>query len=169
VVTVAYLAIAPDVPDPRAGTDARQARWAPVERVLGGRLWLAFDHRSIVLDCVERARAKLETTSLATAFCSETFTIADLRKVYEVVWSTRLDPGNFSRKVTHTEGFVVPTGKTRAGDNGRPPALFRRGPADTLYPPMLRSRIADGESGRRPSRGRAIAAGKEWSSTRETR
>jgi 8-oxo-dGTP diphosphatase len=148
VVTVAFLAIAPDLPDPKPDTDARSAEWVPVERVVGSKLTLAFDHRTIVLDCLERAREKLETTSLATAFCSEPFTIADLRKVYEAVWSTRLDPGNFSRKVTHTEGFLVPTGQIKASENGRPPALYQRGEAVALYPPMLRSRVVGSGSRR---------------------
>src|SRR5580693_1569334 len=29
VITVAYLALSPDLPTPRAGTDAQAARWAP--------------------------------------------------------------------------------------------------------------------------------------------
>src|SRR5688500_12990484 len=33
VVTVAYLAIAPSLPVPVAGSDARHARWEPVDRV----------------------------------------------------------------------------------------------------------------------------------------
>jgi 8-oxo-dGTP diphosphatase len=147
VVTVAYLAIAPDLPDPRADTDAVHAEWTPVGDVLRGRRRLAFDHDEIVRDAVERARGKLEYTSLATAFCQEPFTIADLRKVYEVVWDTTLDPGNFSRKVTRTDGFVIATGDHRVGDNGRPPALYRRGEAVTLYPPMLRESIPVGRSG----------------------
>jgi 8-oxo-dGTP diphosphatase len=141
LVTVAYLAIAPDLPEPAAGSDAMGAAWLPVDEVLAGTPELAFDHLAIVEDALERARSKFEYTSLATAFCTDEFTIADLRRVYEVVWGTHLDPGNFSRKVTRTDGFVVPTGSIRAGDTGRPPALYRRGGAVGLYPPMLRSTI----------------------------
>ena len=54
VVSVAYLAIAPDLPIPAAGSDASGARWAPVEEV---RATLAFDHTQILADAVERARA----------------------------------------------------------------------------------------------------------------
>ena len=49
----------------------------------------------ILADGVERARAKIEYSPLATAFCPEEFTIAELRRVYEAVWGTRLDPRNF--------------------------------------------------------------------------
>lgn len=44
---------------------------------------------------VERARAKLEYSPLATAFCEEQLTVASLRKVYEAVWGVPLDPRNF--------------------------------------------------------------------------
>jgi 8-oxo-dGTP diphosphatase len=140
VVSVAWLAIAPDLPTPAAGTDARSARWAPVEKVAGT---LAFDHGRILADGVERARRQLELTTLATAFCGPEFTIGDLRNVYEVVWGTPLDPRNFSRKVAQTKGFVEPTGGKRTPDTGRPAALYRRGPATTLSPPLLRGAAAD--------------------------
>jgi ADP-ribose pyrophosphatase YjhB (NUDIX family) len=136
VVSVAYLAIAPDLPVPAAGSDARSARWAPVQEVRGA---LAFDHTEILDDAVERARSRLEYTTLATAFCGDVFTIGDLRNVYEVVWGAPLDPRNFSRKVTHTEGFILPTGAKRLPETGRPAALYRRGPAKDLIPPLLRS------------------------------
>jgi len=136
VVSVAYLAIAPDLPIPAAGSDARAARWAPVEKVRGT---LAFDHTQILDDAVERARTRLEYTTLATAFCGETFTIGDLRKVYELVWGMPLDPRNFSRKVAHTEGFIQPTSAKRVPETGRPATLYRRGPAQVLHPPLLRN------------------------------
>ena len=133
VVTVAYLALLPDLPTPMAGTDAAAAEWRPADR-----LGLAFDHDRILTDGVERARSKLEYTTLATSFCPPEFTIAALRKVYEAVWGERLDPRNFHRKATSTPGFVEPTGHTTEGDPGRPARLFRPGGASALNPPILR-------------------------------
>jgi 8-oxo-dGTP diphosphatase len=137
VVTVAYLALAPDLPVPRAGTDAAEARWVPVRSLRAERL--AFDHDRILADGLERARAKLEYSPLATAFCAPEFTVAELRRVYELVWDTRLDPRNFHRKVTGADGLLEPTGRTTTRDGGRPARLYRRGSAEVLYPPMLRS------------------------------
>ena len=53
-----------------------------------------------------------------------------------------LDPGNFSRKVTKTEGFLEAVGDKRATGNGRPAALYRRGPARRMHPPMFRGSVA---------------------------
>jgi 8-oxo-dGTP diphosphatase len=139
VVSVAYLAIAPNLPIPTAGSDARSARWARVDLVRGT---LAFDHAQILDDAVERARTRLEFTTLAAAFCGQTFTIGDLRNVYEVVWNMPLDPRNFNRKVANTEGFVQATGAKRIPETGRPATLYRRGPALVLSPPLLRNSAA---------------------------
>ncbi|MGH2672638.1 MAG: NUDIX hydrolase [Actinomycetota bacterium] len=138
VISVAHLALAPDLPTPRAGSDAAAARWTPVDELLAEPRGLAFDHQRILADGVERARAKLEYTPLGAAFCPEEFTISELRHVYEVVWGKPLDPRNFHRKATGTPGFVTPTGRqtTRAG--GRPAQLYRQGNAAVLYPPLLR-------------------------------
>lgn len=136
VASVAYLAIAPNLPTPQSDTDAADASWMPV-RELSGRL--AFDHDEILRDGLERARGKLEYTTLAAAFCSNRFTISDLRRVYEVVWDTRVDPRNFQRKVLSTQDFVVPMGEKRRQEVGRPATLYIRGKATTLYPSILRS------------------------------
>lgn len=137
VVTVAYLALLPDLPVPTAGSDAAHAAWRPVDDIEPRSL--AFDHDRILADGIERARAKLEYSTLATAFCPAEFTVADLRAVYEAVWGGALDPRNFHRKVTGAEGFVVATGRMTTGERGRPARLYRRGPASLMYPPMLRS------------------------------
>ncbi|MBA0125523.1 NUDIX hydrolase [Haloechinothrix sp. YIM 98757] len=138
VVSVAYLAIAPGLPDPAAGTDAADASWKPVEGILSGHRKLAFDHRQIVTDGVERARSKLEHSALATAFCDRTFTISELQQVYEAVWGVRLDPRNFYRKVQGVPGFIVPAGPDRRSTKGRPARLFQAGPRNVLHPPLIR-------------------------------
>ena len=138
VVSVAFLAIAPRLPDPVAGTDAAGARWAPVGEVLTASLPLAFDHQRIVVDGVDRARSKLEYSAIATAFCGPTFTISELQQVYEAVWGVRLDPRNFYRKIQGTRDFVVPASPRKRVGAGRPARLFRAGPGKALYPPMAR-------------------------------
>ncbi|SJZ42824.1 8-oxo-dGTP diphosphatase [Marinactinospora thermotolerans DSM 45154] len=138
IVSVAYLAIAPGLPEPEAGADAAGASWKPVEEIDSGRLELAFDHRWILADGIERARTKLERSSLATAFCNEPFTIAELQQVYEAVWGVELDPRNFYRKVQGVPGFIIPVGAERRTTKGRPARLFRRGQQTVLHPPLSR-------------------------------
>ncbi|MBO0920706.1 NUDIX hydrolase [Cellulomonas sp. zg-ZUI222] len=136
VVSVAYLALAPDLPEPHAGSDAARAAWVPVTDAQ--RLPLAFDHARVLTDGLERARAKLEYSPLATAFCGPEFTVADLRRVYEAVWGRALDPRNFHRKVTGVPGLLVDTGRTRSEGRGRPATLYRLGDVTTLHPPITR-------------------------------
>ncbi|MBK5305670.1 MAG: NUDIX hydrolase [Frankiaceae bacterium] len=138
VVSVAYLVFAPDLPAPRPGAGARSVAWVPVDTVQRDRL--AFDHAHVLAAGVERARAKLEYTPLAAAFCDEELTVADLRRVYEAVWGVALDPRNFHRKVTGTPGFLDPVGRPApvGPEGGRPAALYRRGRATQLHPAMLR-------------------------------
>ncbi|MFC5994510.1 NUDIX domain-containing protein [Pseudonocardia hispaniensis] len=135
VLSVAHLALVPDLPEPTAGPHTTVSTWRPVDQTAG----LAFDHDLILADGVERARAKLEYSTLAASFCPPEFTITDLRRVYEAVWQTEIDPRNFSRKVTSTNGFLVPTDSKSTSGRGRPAQLFRRGSASTLHPPLLRT------------------------------
>ncbi len=137
VISVAHLAIAPGLPDPVAGTDATDASWIPAETVLSGEVELAFDHRRIATDGIEHARTKLEFSSLATAFCGEEFTIAELQQVYEAVWGTALDTRNFYRKVQAAKGFIIPVGTDRRSTGGRPARLYRAGPKTVLFPPLI--------------------------------
>lgn len=131
VVTVAYVAVLREVRGIEAGTDAAAAELVPVDEVLGGRVELAFDHRRIVRDAVERVRVELEVSGIATAFVGPTFTLAELRAVYEAVWDVQLDGANFRRSVVGESGWVVPTGKrARPGPaGGKPAELFRAGSA----------------------------------------
>lgn len=131
VVTVAYLAVLRDVGAIVAGTDAADAALTPVSDVVSGKIGLAFDHLQIVRDAIEHVRVELEVTGIATAFVGATFTLAELRAVYEAVWGVQLDAANFRRSVVAEEGWVIPTGRrARPGPaGGRPAELFRAGRA----------------------------------------
>jgi 8-oxo-dGTP diphosphatase len=151
-VSVAWLAVVPVPAGASSGPDAARAHWQPVHRLLSGDT-LAFDHRQILTDGVERTRAKLEYSNIATAFLGPEFTIAALREVYEVVWGYRLDAGNFHRKVTRTDGFVTPTGRRHTVGRGRPAELFTAGREETLHPPLTRRSLQGPvlRSGRTPT------------------
>lgn len=138
VVSVAWLALGADLPDPTAGSDAADALYLPVEEALHPRTALAFDHAEVLGVGVERARAKLEYTGLAAVFCPPELTIGQLRRVYEAVWGTVLDPANFHRKVTGATGFLRDTGRSASGGRGRPARLYRADPTAALHPPILR-------------------------------
>ncbi|MFE3936872.1 NUDIX domain-containing protein, partial [Streptomyces goshikiensis] len=88
VVSVAFTALVPDMPEPAAGGggDADRARWVPVGEAAapgadpgpgsdpGVGSGLAFDHAVILADARERVGSKLEYTCLASAFCPPEFT-----------------------------------------------------------------------------------------------
>ena len=132
-VSVAWLAVLPVLAEPGGGR-----AWKPADRLLAsGRL--AFDHGRLLADGVERARAKLEYTSLGAVLIPEPFTINELRGVYGAVWGREPDARNFHRKVSTAEGFVEPTDETTTRSGGRPARLYRRGTARLLHPPMLRA------------------------------
>ncbi len=151
VISVAYLAFAPELPEPHPGGTAKAAAWVPVgvlglaegcpRQQTGTTRKLAFDHAQIVADGLERARSKLEYSPLATAFVVEPFTISELRTVYEAVWGESLHAGNFHRKVLSVPGFIESTGETTqaGGPRGGPRSrLYRSGDARLLHPALLR-------------------------------
>lgn len=132
IVSVAHLAMVPEPGD----LGVENAAWHRTDELATAKL--AFDHGDIAAAGIERARAKLEYSTLGTSFCNETFTIVELRNVYEAVWGVSLDPANFHRKVLASEGFVEPTGETVSQGRGRPAQVYRAGPATELHPPINR-------------------------------
>ncbi|HEX3090091.1 MAG TPA: NUDIX domain-containing protein [Ilumatobacteraceae bacterium] len=142
VVTVGYVAVLRDVGTIAAGTDAAAASLVPVADVLDGRLELAFDHLRIISDAIARVRTDLEVTGLATAFVGTTFTLAELRSVYEAVWGVQLDSANFRRSVAADNGWVIPTGRRAPSGavGGKPAELFKAGKAWKQGGPIRRPR-----------------------------
>jgi 8-oxo-dGTP diphosphatase len=102
---------------------------------------LAFDHSLIAEYALWRLRTKVEYSRVALGFLPETFTLAQLREVYEVVLGKQLDPGNFRRMVESAD-IVQPTGLRLAGTPHRPPQLYRYNPTRDLTDPDPLTRVA---------------------------
>lgn len=138
VVSVAHLALlATDgkiLPELDPGSDASAAHWQPVHEVLTTEN-LAFDHRDILTAAIERLAGKIEYTLIAAKLLPEEFALYQLRHVYEAVWNTeKLDPGNFTRKMT---GALTDTGRKVARSKGAPASVFTV-KDEYLTPPMIR-------------------------------
>jgi 8-oxo-dGTP diphosphatase len=147
VVTVAYLAVLRDVGTIVAGTDAAGAALVPVADLLDGKIELGWDHARIARDAIERVRVDLEISGIATAFVGSTFTMAELRTVYEAIWGVQLDAANFRRSLAAEDGWVIPTGRrARPGSaGGRPAELYRAGQAWSHGGPIHRLQRDEGK------------------------
>ena len=121
VVTVAYYALIPaDAPVRSAGgSDARQARWFPIDKLPP----LAFDHAEILSYALRRLRYKLEYTAACFQLLPEEFTLSEIQRTYEMILGEELDKRNFRRRIQEA-GIIEATPHMRGGE-GRPAHLYR--------------------------------------------
>jgi ADP-ribose pyrophosphatase YjhB (NUDIX family) len=109
----------------RPGSDAREAVWRPLEPLLAQterERVLAFDHDRILAYARQRLANKLEYQNVAWSLLPETFTLTDLRRVYEAGVGRAFEPNNF-RRIALGWGVLAETGERPTG--GRPAALYR--------------------------------------------
>ena len=147
VVTVAFWAVMAGLTRVQGGSDAARAELVPVAGIESREVEIAFDHERIVHDAVRRVQAKLRYSTLANRFCPPKYTISQLREVYNCLWDTELDEGNFQRKVRSSPDFVVELEdrRTFGESGGRPARLFTQGNAyylNSLISPPRSLRLA---------------------------
>lgn len=127
VISVGYYALvsADKVPMVKAGSDAEEARWFSVTEEIPS-LDLAFDHDEILRVGVERIRGKIDYAPLAFELVPSTFTVAELRQVYEAVKGETYDPANFRRRFKRmlTDG-VIEQAPGKRQTSTRPAKVFR--------------------------------------------
>jgi 8-oxo-dGTP diphosphatase len=126
IISVAFFALVrPDlVPFVHAGTDAAEADWFSVSEL--ERLELAFDHRAMIQTAIERIRSQIETSNIAFELVPKTFTISELRAVYEVIHGTAYDPGNFRRRFNRLlEDGVIEQAPGKRITTSRPAKVYR--------------------------------------------
>jgi 8-oxo-dGTP diphosphatase len=118
-LATAYLGLVPLGIDPQVPADTR---WHPVESLPP----TAFDHGAIVLAGRERLRGKLSYSNVGFALAPESFTLAELRDVYEAALGYDVSATNLKR-VLLRRGAIEPLGERRAHGpaGGRPAEVFR--------------------------------------------
>lgn len=119
VVSIVYWALVR--PDGAAlSPQDENVAWFPAEQV--GQL--AFDHNEIVEYALWRLRNRMEYGSIAHAFLGRTFTLTQLREVYEAVLGQKLEPANFRRQL-RAASDIEATENFLQGGRHRPPRLYR--------------------------------------------
>jgi 8-oxo-dGTP diphosphatase len=109
-----------------AGDDAVAARWFSVSDEVPG-MEFAFDHGTILTMGIDRVRGKIDHSDIAFELVPETFTVGELRAVYEAIQNTAHDTRNFRRKFQRLvdKGLIVPAPGKRLRGRARPAKVWR--------------------------------------------
>ena len=123
VVSLAYLAISPRLPEPVAGTDAAGARWVPVEDALSSQLSPPRLRSRAHHDRRRRAGQikNSNTPPLPPPSAARPLLSPSCKQVYEAVWGIRLNRRNFYRKIQGTRDFVIAAGPVQERREARRP------------------------------------------------
>lgn len=121
VITVAYYALIPsDRITLRAATDAEGVSWFTWGEVPA----LAFDHADILKMAHRRLVAMLDDSSIALRFMPDTFTLSELRSVYEAIRQEAFDKRKFRKRILAL-GVIEATGEERREGARGPARLYR--------------------------------------------
>lgn len=107
VITTAFIALVrPSDYEVIGGDDASRAAWFRIDMLPP----LAFDHAEIINMARERLKEIIKLKPVAFKLVDTTFSLDEVRKVYEAINETSYDRRNFQRKLIQS-GLVAPAEK----------------------------------------------------------
>lgn len=114
---------------PEAGSDASRAEWVDVWEALSfSSKVVAFDHSLILRTAVQRLQAKIRYAPVGFNLLPETFTLEQLRKVYQAILGAAIDPSNFRKKLrllNKKAAFLEEAGTIKEQRTGAAARLYR--------------------------------------------
>jgi ADP-ribose pyrophosphatase YjhB (NUDIX family) len=128
---VYFALISADDVELRAGGNASDTRWWPIE---GHRVKekLAFDHSDILKAAIGRLRNKVEYTSLPAFLMPPEFTLTELQAIYEILLGRSIEKKSFRTRILASD-LLAPVNRFKAGAN-RPAQLYRiRNPRQPVF------------------------------------
>ncbi|GGX57759.1 NUDIX hydrolase [Saccharospirillum salsuginis] len=124
-VTIAYTALIPFQACLTHIESVTDTQWFDVARL--NELELGFDHEAIIDAGRERFRQKALYSLVPAHALQEPFSLADLRRVHELLIGMTLSRKSFIRRVEES-GALIETGDEAPSGRGRPSKLYRRSP-----------------------------------------
>ncbi|GAB4023079.1 NUDIX hydrolase [Spirosoma koreense] len=119
ISVVYYALVNSQQQDPNA-IKAHNAYWIS----LNDKPKLIFDHDVMVEQALRQLRYKAALHAIGFELMPEKFTIPQLQKVYEAIYSTQLDRRNFSRKILSTD-LLINTGEKDTNSVTKKGQLYR--------------------------------------------
>jgi 8-oxo-dGTP diphosphatase len=117
-ISVAYSALIDSNLYKTQITDEYHAEWFPLEEIPD----LIFDHKEMVRMAKENLRYKAALHPILFELLPDKFTMPQLQGLFEEVFETSFDKGNFSRKIISTK--LVIKQKDKEKDNSRKGAFY---------------------------------------------
>lgn len=119
-ISVVYYALVNTDNQDGSTIQAHNASWIS----LANKPNLIFDHNEMVDLALRQLRYKAALHAIGFELMPEKFTIPQLQKVYEAIYSTKLDRRNFSRKIIATE-LLISTGEKDTQSATKKGQLYR--------------------------------------------
>lgn len=103
VVTTGYLALV-EMKDymPKAASWAQAVEWHDINNLPE----LAFDHMNIISTSLKKLQEMARHKPLGRGVLPEKFTITELQELYEAIYNSNFDKGNFRKKVLEWNYFI---------------------------------------------------------------
>lgn len=120
VVSVAYISLVPKDKVKNVDDGVHVIKWFPVKNLPP----LAFDHKDIVKVAVDRLKAKIGYTNIASSLLPAKFRLSELQRVYEIILGRPLDKRNFRKKMLSLS-LLTPVGEKVVVGQHRPAMLYR--------------------------------------------
>ncbi len=119
VITVTYITLVnfEDVAL-KSSTDVLGVEFFPVKKLPA----LAFDHSEILAYAMKRLKWKFEYTAVAFSLLEKKFTLAEVLKLYEIVFNTVFDKRNFVKKILSLN--ILNKEGIKKAVSHRPPMLY---------------------------------------------
>jgi 8-oxo-dGTP diphosphatase len=118
VVTIAYYSLV-DIRHHQLKLSENELHWHPVNEIQE----MAFDHKQILLTCLDRLQSKVFERPIVFNLLPEKFSLRQLQTVYEAILGTKLDRRNFRKKFLMMN-WLVDTNELEQNVTHRPGRLY---------------------------------------------
>lgn len=118
VVTIAYYSLI-DIKNHQLKLSQNELHWHAVNEIQT----MAFDHKQILLTCIDRLQSKVFEHPIVFNLLPEKFSLRELQTLYEAILGTKLDRRNFRKKFLIMD-WLADTNELEQNVTHRPGRLY---------------------------------------------